>query len=469
MALRKFTYHDPTYGYLDDQDVGDSLALGGLTVDTGNLQLTGGATLRGLPTTPTNADEGASKSYVDNQLSGLTWKDPVSVLKIKDDQDQGGSPPTGVTGEAWVVNNWGVSYNDGDIVEYDGASWNVIVANSGGEPPDGTRVLVDASPVAGGSFAGQGNDIGTYDATGDSWSFDDAVEGWALIVTGEGSIYENTGWTYDNGTWIQFTGAGQINAGNGLDKTGNTIFVGNGNGINVLADSIEVDLDTTSGGSLEFLGVSPDGELRVRVDGAHGIVRGATGLELELDETPDTLDVDADGLKVVGLPSLFKVNDIAVGATVTAANLDDLTDGSNADALHTHNISDVEEADRVEATHTNAVVVATGEAVRWSGTNDQIQAADNGAAATARCIGVARVGGAASPGTSEVVKHGVAVGVLTPQTDVFVVNDEAFLGASGAIRLYANIPKPGRIIRMGFAKNANDLDVQIMDLGRVRA
>ena len=290
-----------------------------------------------------------------------------------------------------------------------------------------------------------------------------------MLVISDTSLNENTAWTYDGSVWVQFTGAGAINAGNGLDKSGNTIFVGNGDGIQVNADSIEVDLTVTNPG-LELVGTSPDKTLQVQADGAHGIIRGASGVEIEIDDTPDTLDVDADGLKVVGLPSLFKINDTAVGATVTAPNLDTLTDGSTNVTLHTHAPpTSVEEATRVEDTHENQAAVTTGYAVRWGTVNNQIQHADNSTAAGARSIGVARVGGAISPGTSEVVKHGVALGVLTPHTDTFAVNDEAFLGASGALRLYANVPKPGRVIRMGYAKNAADLDVQIMDLGRARA
>lgn len=482
MALRKFLYIDPTNGYHDEQDAADSLTLGDLTLDGsgaggGTLSLTGGGTITGLPLTPTGATEAASKSYVDNLVSGITWKDPVELREVISDADQSGTDPTpAAAGEAWVVNNWNTQ-TDGDIVEWSGSAWVVVVANSGGEPPDGTRVVVTEGTAAG-SFASHEGEIATYDATGDSWSFESPSNGWAILVVGAGGYDENTSWLYDStpGTWVQFSGAGSINAGAGLDKSGNTIFVGNGDGIKINADSIELELSATNPG-LELVGTSPDKTLQAQVNPTGGISRGASGLEILLDEPPDTLALSASGLSVTGLPQNFKINDVStVYATpgtgqVTAANLNTLTAGSttNADALHTHNITDVEEADRVEATHENAAAVTTGYVVRWSATNNQIQHADNSTVVGARAIGVARVGGAISPGTSEIVKHGVAVGVLTPHTDTFAVNDEAFLGASGAMRLYANVPKPGRIIRMGFAKNAADLDVQIMDLGRARA
>jgi hypothetical protein len=125
----------------------------------------------------------------------------------------------------------------------------------------------------------------------------------------------------------------------------------------------------------------------------------------------------------------------------------------------------VDDAKRVLDTHLNNVAITAGDAVRWSGTANEITQADNSSAAGARAIGVAETGGAANPGTSEVVKHGVCTSVLTSAT----VNTPYYLGTSGALVLFGSVPTPGRVIRMGYAKNGTDLDVQIMDLGFRRA
>lgn len=356
------------------------------------------------------------------------------------------------------------------IVTYDGTTWDVVTWLNADGLQSGDRVIVKESGL-GGSFTGQASDIAVYNGTG--WDFTTPGNGWAVLVQDYSHVgyWDNTGWTYEAtiDDWVQFTGLGQINAGQGLTKTANTLDVGNGDGIAVGADDISLDISVTNPG-LELVGTSPNKTVQVQVSGTEGIVTNANGVAIEIDDTPDTLDVDANGLKVVGLPSLFKVNDVATGATVTAANLDTLTDTSNADALHSHTPpAGVEYADRVEDTHVNQAAVTTGFAVRWGSVSNQIQHADNGLAVNARAIGVARVGGAISPGTSDIVKHGVCASCLTPHADVFAVNDEAFLGAAGALRLYANVPRPGRIIRMGYAKNPTDLDVQIMDLGRARA
>ncbi len=263
-----------------------------------------------------DANDAVNKGQLDSAISGLSWKNPAVVLKIKSDADQSETPPTaGSAGEAWVVNNWGGIYNDGDIIEWSGTAWVVIVANSGGEPPDGTRAVVIGASAAG-SFAGYENDIATYSASGDSWSFEQVAENDALLINGDSSIYENSGYTYNGSAWVQFTGAGQINAGNGLTKDGNTLNVGEGSGITVSADAVAAKLESTGG--LE--------------------IGSGSGIQIKINDTPDTLDVDLNGLKVVGVPSLFKINGTAVGASVTAANLDSVVDGSEVgSSRHIHN------------------------------------------------------------------------------------------------------------------------------------
>lgn len=114
-------------------------------------------------------------------------------------------------------------------------------------------------------------------------------------------------------TFVQFNGVNGIIAGNGITITGNTL---------------SVFLSLTPG--LEFSGSG----LQVLVDPNGGIDRVAAGIKAKLNGT--TLQSSSSGLSVKGLPSLFEVNGSAVGATVTAPNLNTLTNGSNADALHVH-------------------------------------------------------------------------------------------------------------------------------------
>jgi hypothetical protein len=78
------------------------------------------------------------------------------------------------------------------------------------------------------------------------------------IFVQSGGVYGDTGWvlTNDNAvtidttatTWVQFSGAGQIDAGVGLTKSGNQLNVGAAaaGGITVNPDSIEIKLDGIS-------------------------------------------------------------------------------------------------------------------------------------------------------------------------------------------------------------------------------
>lgn len=526
------------FGLVSASADGDALAYGqsganlaGLTIDTAALAMSS-QKITGL-SPGTAGTDAINKNQLDAAVQGFTWKDPVQVLKMVNDTTQAGSPPTASqAGEAWVVDTWGGGYTDGDIVEWSGSAWVVVVDEGGtGEPPDGTRILVDGSPA--GSFTGETNKIGTYDATGNSWSFYDPSDGDAVLVAGDASIYHNNGYVYDTGTtaWIQFTGAGQIIAGDGLSKDGNTLDVNAGDGIQIDTDRVAVDLETTNPSlaltgttpdktldvkkgdgltsdtnglkidltdvSLEFTGASPAGtlgvnpgdgilvdathgvgidlattpgleltgssptkELRVLTDGAHGIILGASGVEIEIDDTPDTLDVDASGLKVVGLPSLFKVNDVAVGATVTAANLDELTDNS-VTTLHSHSGADA--AERVEKLHAVDEAIVVADPVYISSAN-RIGKGRADTNAKARIIGVAKTAQATVGQNATIVHLGLAEDVLSTAT----AGAPYYLQAAGGIG--TSLPGAGnRVIQCGIAYNADDLWVHLIDYGKKAA
>lgn len=72
----------------------------------------------------------------------------------------------------------------------------------------------------------------------------------AFVFVERGTVNADTGWIQTNDsvaigstpiTWVQFTGAGQITAGAGLTKTGNTLDVGQSTGIIVGADAISIN------------------------------------------------------------------------------------------------------------------------------------------------------------------------------------------------------------------------------------
>ena len=142
---------------------------------------------------------------------------------------------------------------------------------------------------------------------------------------------------------------------------------------NVLSGSGSIpDATSASGGGVKG---------KVTADSDLGLVISSGVMSINIDDTPDTLDVDASGLKVVGLPSLFKVNGTAVSANVTAPNLDALTGGGST-ALHSH-ANDHARLHNIESTSDHSLSGATaGHVLRATGATTfafgQVQHSDIG-------------------------------------------------------------------------------------------
>jgi hypothetical protein len=445
-------------GYHEEMAVSDSMTLGGLTM--GGAIGMGGYQINNLAN-GTNATDAVTLQQLDAVAAGIHWLHPVQVLNMISDASQSGTPPVGpAIGDAYVVNTWGVGYTDGDIVEWDGTQWNVVLANSGGEPPNTTWVLVSATSATtpAGSFAGHDTDMAVYNATTNLWTFTDGAVGDATLVNNLISIYANEGYTFTGSTWIQFTGIPDVTAGDGLGNTGNILFVKAGDGIKIDNDYVAVDLSTSDPG-LELIGTTPDKTLQAKVDGTHGIIRGASGLEIEIDDTPDTLDVDADGLKVVGLPSLFKINDTAVGVTVTAGNLNTLTNSGDASALHTHSGMGA-----VRFSPPAAEALLKADPVYWSSTNDRVGKARADNDAKSRVIGVAETAQPSTGNPVPVVGQGMILGAVS----LAIAGTPYYLQATGGL----GTAVPGankRVILCGYATNATDFWVHILDFGKKSA
>ncbi len=160
---------------------------------------------------PSSAQDAATKAYVDGLINGVDVKSSVRVATTAN-----------ITLSATQT--------------IDGVALSV-----------GDRVLVKDQST--------GSQNGIYAVASGAWSRTTDADANAEVTAGmyvfvtEGTSNADTGWLLTTNdtitigttalTFTQFTGAGQIVAGSGLTKTGNTLDIGAGNGITVNADTIE--------------------------------------------------------------------------------------------------------------------------------------------------------------------------------------------------------------------------------------
>ncbi len=253
----------------------------------------------------------AIQNEIEAKLNGLRWKTSVRAIEI--------NANLSLTGAATVD---GVVLADGDRV--------AVIAQT--EPADNGIYVVNT--------AGAWTRSTDFDGTSPINEINSA----AFFVE-EGTSLADTGWTQLNqvntvGTdaiaFTQFNGAAGIGAGAGLYKTGNTLEIGEGVGIVVTADAIEVAL--ASAGGLGF-------------DGS------------------DAVQVVADGTSLTVSASGVKVSDTLtteIGALRTDLTAEASTRGTADAALQTE----------LDATQVSAGLAADGTLAAFTGAN-YVSAADS--------------------------------------------------------------------------------------------
>jgi hypothetical protein len=187
--------------------------------------------------TPTDDAHAATKGYVDAARSGLDVKQSVRAAT---------TGPINLAGDL----------ENGDAID------GVTLAT-------GDRVLVKHQVTASenGIYVVQASDAAVratdFDGTGE-------VSGGAFTFVEEGTAHADSGWVVSSngaitvGTdainWVQFSGAGQITAGDGLTKTGNTInVVGTADRITANADSVDIASTYVGQSSITTLGTITTG------------------------------------------------------------------------------------------------------------------------------------------------------------------------------------------------------------------
>jgi|TARA_B100001540_G_C15779441_1_gene630250 hypothetical protein len=187
---------------------------------------------------PVSANDAARKVDVDNAVIGLDVRDSVKVVQTANEPSL-----TGNSG-AYVID--GVTLAAGDRVllqNQSTASENGIYAIN--TPSGSTHSMSRASDLD---------------------SNDDCSANMFFFVE-EGTNYADSGWvcttnetvTLTNMTFSQFSGAGQITAGNGLDKTGDTLSVDLKTNGGIVIESTEMAVDLGASSITGTLGVADGG------------------------------------------------------------------------------------------------------------------------------------------------------------------------------------------------------------------
>ena len=190
----------------------DQSKISGLTTDLSNKLALAGGTMSGAIAmgtnkitglgTPTSDADAATKSYVDSASQGIDWKASVRAA---------------TTGNVTLAS----ALENGDVLD------GVTLAT-------GNRILVKDQSTGSENGIYVVKASGAPDRSTDADTASEVTSNFAVFVE-EGTLNADSGWTLTNNgsvtigttalTFTQFTGLGQITAGTGLSKSGNTLTV----------------------------------------------------------------------------------------------------------------------------------------------------------------------------------------------------------------------------------------------------
>ena len=242
------------------------------TVDVASARITSVAT----PTQPTDA---ANKAYVDNSAAGLNVKNPVqaatttalTVLYSNGTSGVGATLTNNGTQAALVIDGQTLEVGDRVLIKDQAdAKQNGIytVTNIGSGSTN--WVMTRATDFDGNSNGGK--------VTANAFTFVEegslANNGYTLQIAVDDVVQLVVG--TDPLVWVQFSGAGEITAGTGMTKNGNTLdVIGTTNRILANADSIDISPNYVGQTSITTLGTIGTGTWQGTVVGA---TYGGTGV-----------------------------------------------------------------------------------------------------------------------------------------------------------------------------------------------
>lgn len=154
----------------------------------------------------------------------------------------------------------------------------------GASPATGARYIITVASTLHANFGTitgvANNDIVEYNGAAFVVSYDVSVAGEGALVWDRDS---NTYQRFDGTSWAEFGGLSGVTAGDGLTKTLNTLNVGAGDGIDVAADSISVDVTDILG-----TGLSEDASNNIRIGAQGNGIAGGNGTTLSVSADSTT-------------------------------------------------------------------------------------------------------------------------------------------------------------------------------------
>lgn len=240
----------------------------------GDLDMNAGSsgTITNLPN-PTNPGDASNKAYVDAQVAlrlALTGGTMTGAIAMSNNKVTGVATPTADQDAA------NKAYVD-SVAQGIDAKASCAAATTGNVTLSGTQTIDGYALVAGQrvlvkdqSTASQN---GIYVVAAGSWSRSADADTWDELVAAftfieHGTTNANNGYICTIPvigtlgttpvTWAQFSGAGQINAGTGMSKTGNTLNVNTASSARIVVGADEIDLATTGVTASTYKSVTVD-------------------------------------------------------------------------------------------------------------------------------------------------------------------------------------------------------------------
>ena len=243
-------------------------------VITGSLDMTVGsaATITGL-STPVNASDAANKGYVDSVLGAklsLTGGTMTGAIAMSNNKITGLGTPTADQDAATKIYVDSVAQGL-DVKASCRAATIANITLSGAQTIDGVVIIAGDRVLVKDQTTAANN--GIYLCASGAWTRTTDADTWieltgAFTFIEDGTVNDNTGWvcTIAPGgtlgstavTFEQFSGAGQVIAGAGLTKTGNTLNVGTASSSRIVVNPDDIDLATTGVAASTYQSVTVD-------------------------------------------------------------------------------------------------------------------------------------------------------------------------------------------------------------------